>query len=146
MLHLLLEDLKLNKLMSVIDTNRLARMLVKLALAIDPHRKAAYIEYYIKEHSNVITKDEAEKSISGKMLRDGVDIEAAPKVLKWIEDLMKGNVTQVGFVKMPLFFERTRKLVRIYEIMCGSSQPQSYVHPALIVNKGQKMIDYSSLD
>jgi hypothetical protein len=58
------------------------------------------------------------------MIRDGVEIEAVPKVLKWIEDLMKGNMSSlVGSVKMPLFFERTRKLVRIYEIMRGSPQP-----------------------
>ena len=42
-LHLLLEDLKLNKLRSKNETQRMAKMLVKMALAMDAHRKAAYI-------------------------------------------------------------------------------------------------------
>ena len=119
MLHLLLEDLKLNKLRSKNETQRMAKMLVKLALAMDPHRKAAYVEYYIRESPNAITKEEAEKGLAGKMIREGIDIEAVPKVFKWVEDLMKGQVSNVGFIQMPIFFERTRKLVRLYEIMCG---------------------------
>jgi hypothetical protein len=116
-LHLLLEDLKLNKLRSKNETQRMAKMLVKLALAMDAHRKAAYIEYYIRECPNAISKEEAERGLAGKMIRDGVDIEAVPKVFKWVEDLMKGQVSNVGFIQMPIFYERTRKLVRLYEIM-----------------------------
>jgi hypothetical protein len=118
-LHLLLEDLKLNKLRSKNETQRMARMLVKLALAMDPHRKAAYIDYYVRECPNAISREEAEKGLAGRMIRDGVDIEAVPKVFKWVEDLMKGQVGNVGFIQMPIFYEKTRKLVRLYEIMSG---------------------------
>lgn len=109
----------MNKLRSKNETQRMAKMLVKLALAMDPHRKAAYVEYYVRECPNAITKEEAEKGLAGKMIREGVDIEAVPKVFKWVEDLMKGQVSNVGFIQMPIFYERTRKLVRLYEIMCG---------------------------
>ena len=90
-----------------------------MALAIDPYKKAAYIEYYIREYPNAVSKEEAEKSMSGKMIRDGVDIEAVPKVFKWVEDLLKGKINHVGFIQMPIFYEKTRKLVSLYEIMSG---------------------------
>ncbi len=114
-----MEDLKLNKLRCGDETQRLTRMLVRMALAIDPYKKAAYIEYYIREYPNAVSKEEAEKSMSGKMMRDGVDIEAVPKVFKWVEDLLKGKINHVGFIQMPIFYEKTRKLVRLYEIMSG---------------------------
>jgi hypothetical protein len=49
-LHLLLEDLKLNKLHEGSETQRLTRALLKLALTVmDPQKKAAYIEYYARD-------------------------------------------------------------------------------------------------
>jgi hypothetical protein len=42
-LHLMHEDLKLNKLSDATQGPRLARVLLRLALAIDPYRKSAYI-------------------------------------------------------------------------------------------------------
>jgi hypothetical protein len=93
-LHLLHEDLKLNKLISTAaDTSRLARMITRMALAMDVNRKAAYVEYYIREYPNVITREEADKSMQGKMIREGVDIEAVPRINKWVEDIMRPNTT-----------------------------------------------------
>lgn len=65
-------------------------MLIRLAIAIDPFKKAAYIDYYMRECPNAISKEEAEKGMIGKMIKDGVDIEAVPKIFKWVEDIIKG--------------------------------------------------------
>jgi hypothetical protein len=59
------EDLKLNKLSS--ESSRLAKLLVKLALSIEPYKKAAYIEYYVREHP-MITELENEMK---KIYKDG---------------------------------------------------------------------------
>lgn len=48
-LHLLHEDLTLNKLLEPIEKPKLARLLIRLALIIDPIKKAAFVEYYSKE-------------------------------------------------------------------------------------------------
>lgn len=53
-LHLMHEDLKLNKLRDAIEGPRIAMLLLKLAIAIDPYKKASYIEYYINEHKEVL--------------------------------------------------------------------------------------------
>ncbi len=68
-------------------------MITRMALAMDVSRKAAYVEYYIREYPNIITREEADKSMQGKMIREGVDIEAVPKINKWVEDIMKANTT-----------------------------------------------------
>lgn len=47
--------------------------------------------------------------------------------------------------KYPLFFEKTRKIVRIYEIL-NSSTSHSYVHQTLIMNNIAHKIDYQILD
>jgi hypothetical protein len=51
MLHLLLEDIKLNKFLESQNAARLAKALIELALSIDPYGKVAFIESYIKEYS-----------------------------------------------------------------------------------------------
>jgi hypothetical protein len=38
------EDLKLNKLRDAIEGPRIAMLLLKLAIAIDPYKKASFIE------------------------------------------------------------------------------------------------------
>ena len=52
-LHLLYEDLKLNKLRDPIERPKLGKLLIKLALAINPFKKAAFIEYYVKDLGNL---------------------------------------------------------------------------------------------
>ncbi len=75
-LHLMHEDLKLNKLREAIEAKRLAKVLVKLALSIDPYQKAAYVEYYIKEHNLVEFETEMKKVYKdGLLFKEGTEIE-----------------------------------------------------------------------
>lgn len=48
------EDLKLNKLRDNVECPKIAMLLLKLAIAIDPYKKASFIEYYINEHKEVL--------------------------------------------------------------------------------------------
>ena len=45
----------------------------------------------------------------------------------------------------PLFFERTRKLVRLYEILNGS-RAHSFVLPSILKNVQVQQTDYQALD
>lgn len=72
------EDLKLNKFRDAVESPKLAKLLIKLALALDPFKKAAHIDYYLKEHS--FLKDELSNDIKkafpdGQLLKDNVEIE-----------------------------------------------------------------------
>ena len=48
------EDLKLNKLRDNVESPKIAMLLLKLAIAIDPYKKASCIEYDINEHKEVL--------------------------------------------------------------------------------------------
>jgi hypothetical protein len=67
-LHLLYEDLKLNKLRDAIEGPKLAKLLLKLALTIDPYKKAAFIDYYLKEYP--ILKEDIDIDLK-KAFKDG---------------------------------------------------------------------------
>ncbi len=65
-------------------------------------------------------------------MKEGTDIEPVPKIYKWIEQVLKGQQDGSIFsLKYPLFFETSRKVTRLYEILT-TSQFNSYLHPALI--------------
>jgi hypothetical protein len=90
------EDLKLDRLRDTVECPKIAKLLMKLAIAIDPYKKASYIEYYINDHQQVIQKDEVENQLrkafkDGNLIKDGVDIEPVPKIFKWIEKALKTN-------------------------------------------------------
>lgn len=94
-LHLLYEDLKLNKLRDDVESPVLARFLLKLAVSMDPYRKAAFIDYYIKEHSGTLCKEEIELEIKkafkdGHAFKEGVDVEHVPQLFKWLEECLRG--------------------------------------------------------
>ena len=55
------EDLKLNNLRDKIESPRLARLLIQLALLIEPYKKAAYVQYYLRE--NELNKEEVDNEI-----------------------------------------------------------------------------------
>ena len=62
-------------------------MLLKLALAVDPYRKAAFIEYYVNENSNVFEKNDLERDIKkvfkdGLVFKEGIEIQPVPKIHK----------------------------------------------------------------
>ena len=84
------EDLKLNKLRDTIECPKIAMLLLKLAIAIDPYKKASFIEYYINEHKEVLQREEVENILrkafkDANIMKDAVDIEPVPKIYKWIE-------------------------------------------------------------
>lgn len=87
------EDLKLNKLRNVVDSPRLAQLLLTLAVTMDSHRKAAHIEYYAKKNREAFAKDEYEQDIKrafkdGHAIREGIDIEPVPRILKCLEECL----------------------------------------------------------
>ena len=135
-LHLLHEDLKLNTLKETVECPRLARLLVRLALAIEPYRKAAYVEYYVNEHGAMGSEERMRKAYrDGNVIRDATEVETVPKIYRWIEKAMRGAHSQQDMLahQYPLFFETTRKVVRIYEIL-NESRQNSYLHPSLFAN------------
>jgi hypothetical protein len=140
-LHLMHEDLKLNNLREAVECPKLARLLLRLALALEPYKKAAFVEYYINEHRDKgLRRDEVEAMMrkayrDGNLIRDGVEVEPVPKIYRWIEKAMRGTHSQQELLahQYPLFFETTRKVVRIYEIL-NESRQISYLHPSLFSN------------
>ena len=58
-----------------------------------------------------------------------------PEIYRWVEKAMRGKHGQLEVIaqQYPLFFETTRKVVRIYEILNDSRQ-NSYLHPSLFAN------------
>ena len=93
---------------------------MRLALAIEPYRKAAYVEYYVKEHGGMRSEERMRKAYrDGNVIRDGTEVEPVPKIYRWIEKAMRGahNKQDMLAHQYPLFFETTRKVVRIYEIL-----------------------------
>lgn len=124
-LHLMHEDLKLNNLREAVECPKLARLLLRLAIALEPYKKAAFVEYYINEHrDDGLRRDEVEAMMrkayrDGNLLKDGVEIEPVPKIYRWIEKAIRGAHSQPEILdhQFPLFFEATRKVVRIYEIL-----------------------------
>ena len=50
---MLYEDLKLNKFRDALESPKLAKFLLKLIFAMDPYKKAAHIDYYLKEHPHL---------------------------------------------------------------------------------------------
>lgn len=136
-LHLLYEDLKLNKLRDAFESHRLAQALISLALLIEPYKKAAYVEYYIKEEREYIEEVEVMMKRAykdGASTKEGVEIEPVPKLVQWLSQALDGGQQHSMLsYPFPLFFEETRKIVRIYEILTGS-QAHSYLHPALLIS------------
>lgn len=59
-LHLLYEDLKLNKLREPTECPKLAKFLVRLILATDPIKKVAYLDYYLSEQPELKTQFDSE--------------------------------------------------------------------------------------
>jgi hypothetical protein len=47
---LLHEDLKLNKLREPLECPKLARLLFKWVLLLDPYRKSSFTDYYLKQY------------------------------------------------------------------------------------------------
>jgi hypothetical protein len=93
-LHLLHEDLKLTALRQPIDCPRLARLLLRLALALEPYKKAAYVQYYLNEHHGVGEEVEARMRRAyrdGNVIRDAVEVEKVPEIYRWVEKAMRGK-------------------------------------------------------
>jgi hypothetical protein len=89
------EDLKLNKLRDSTEGHRIAKMLIKLAIGIEPYKKAAYVQYYIADHAKELKREDIEAEIKkaykdGKIMKEGVELEPVPKLIKWIEQALKG--------------------------------------------------------
>jgi len=122
-LHLLYEDLKLNKLFTN-EEERLAKLVFAFGLNLNPYKKAAYLSYYLREypHLQELYKSELQKHFKGEILaRDGIEIDPVPKIFDWLEDRMKGMPNSL--IPYPLIFEKSRKVCRLFEIM--NSQPDS---------------------
>lgn len=49
-LHLLYEDLKLNKLREPTEGPKLAKLLIRMVLATEPIKKVGYLDYYLTDH------------------------------------------------------------------------------------------------
>lgn len=96
MLHLLYEDLKLNKFRLANECKRLAKVLIDMALSVDPYKKAANVEYYIKENSHWINKEEIEAKMKkaykdSHAFKEGVEVEPVPKIMKWLNECLNGE-------------------------------------------------------
>ena len=122
-LHLLYEDLKLNKLRDAVESPKLARLLLKLAIHVEPYKKAGFIDYYLKENPN--HKEEIESELKkvfkeGLIFKEGIEVQPVPKLYKWIESTLKNKEPKVLDYPYSLFFERSRKIIRIYEILNNS--------------------------
>lgn len=52
-LHLLYEEIKLNKLIEPVENPKLARLLLKLILCCDPIKKSSFLNYYFSENPNL---------------------------------------------------------------------------------------------
>jgi hypothetical protein len=122
-LHLLHEDLKANKLR---ELQRLPKLLIELAITVDPYKKAAFVEYYVKEMAGALKSEVIETLIKkaykdGNPIKEGIEIENVPKLIKWLTSTLKAEA-QVSLLHYPypIFFENTRKIVRIYEILNSS--------------------------
>jgi hypothetical protein len=94
-LHLMYEDLKLNRLVEV-ESPRLAKLLFRIALAVDPQRKAGYIEYYVRENKETLGNATCEGEIKrafkdGHAFREGVEVEPVPRIFKWLEECISGS-------------------------------------------------------
>ena len=153
-LHLMHEDLQLAKLRDQSESPRLARLILKLAVNVDPYRKAAFIEYYLKEHRDFLNREEIEQEIKkavkdGIILREGIEVEEVPRIFRWLDLSLKGGQQehQLFNSPYPLVFEKSRKVVRLYEIL-NSSLCHSYIHPSLLKASSllSKATDYQSLD
>ncbi|CDW78298.1 UNKNOWN [Stylonychia lemnae] len=136
LLHLMYEDLKLNNLRDSTERPKLAKLLLRLALLIDPVKKAAFVEYYLKE--NDFSKSEIDNEVKryykeGSLLKKGAEIEPVPKIYKWIEYQLK---KQLGMLNFPfsLFFEKTRKIVRLYELL-NDSRNNSILNDNLFIKQ-----------
>jgi hypothetical protein len=99
-LHLLHEDLKLTALRQPVDCPRLARLLLRLALALEPYKKAAFVEYYLNEHRDadgmICVGEEVETRMrrayrDGNVIRDAVEVEKVPEIYRWVEKAMRGK-------------------------------------------------------
>ncbi len=71
-------------------------MLLKMALAYEPDKRVAYIEYYIREQRETMNKEDIENEIKrvfkdGRVIKKDVDIEQVPKIYRWMEQAIRGG-------------------------------------------------------
>jgi hypothetical protein len=86
------EDLKLNKLREPTEGPKLARLIMKWILLVDPIRKSSYIDYYLKEYEYLRQEYsiDLKRCFKGNsIVTDGIDIEPVPKLYKWLENYFK---------------------------------------------------------
>ena len=86
-LHLLYEDFKLNQMRDRFESPKLARLLLKLIFNLDPYKKFAYVDYYVKENPSLSEEFSVDlkKFYKGdSVIKANVDIEPVPKLYRWL--------------------------------------------------------------
>ena len=74
------------------------------------------MEYYSKgSEIPYELKEEIKKAYKDINVLQG-EIEAVPHIFKWLQNMLKRGKTIIDF-PYPLFYERSRKIVRFYEIL-----------------------------
>jgi len=117
-LHMLYEDLKLQKCQRKYS-EKMALFLFQISICLD-ESYSPYVEYYIKEHPNLLKYNQTlytqyTKNIIAKISPDlSIPLKIPPDVFLWIsQKLSTGNTS----FKIPIFYEHTRTIARIFEIL-----------------------------
>jgi hypothetical protein len=110
-LHLMYEDLKLQKLLFVTEAPKLRKLLFIFALHLHQELNlTAYMAYYVTEDPSLPRHFEEE--LKHRVEANG-PIEHVPRITSWLQEMLAG----VPGTKFPVIFSTTRIVCRLYEIM-----------------------------